>query len=196
VYCIFEHCFRVRAADAQRTYFIFPPLIAPLKCSILPLIGNNDLNTYVQNISKNWFDSLLILIHNIESTLTRAGVSSKIDDSGQTIGKRYARTDECGIPFAITVDFDTLKDETVTLRDLDSMKQVRMPVSKSLIVLMTSYRSINLLRTLLNCHLVKRNGRMCKKNSQYSKQSSKSDTNYNSFVFSIKHFLTIEFFLL
>lgn len=60
--------------------------------------------------------------------LTRAGVSSKIDDSGQTIGKRYARTDECGIPFAITVDFDTLGDNTVTLRDLDTMKQVRMPI--------------------------------------------------------------------
>lgn len=55
-----------------------------------------------------------------------AGVTSKVDDSGQSVGKRYARTDECGIPFAITVDFDTLKDETVTVRDLDSMKQVRM----------------------------------------------------------------------
>jgi glycyl-tRNA synthetase len=65
----------------------------------------------------------------IEQTLTRAGVSSKIDDSGQTIGKRYARTDECGIPFAITVDFDTLNDKTVTLRDLDTMKQVRMPIA-------------------------------------------------------------------
>ena len=62
--------------------------------------------------------------------LTRAGVSSKIDDSGQTIGKRYARTDECGIPFAITVDFDTINDETVTLRDLDTMKQVRMPINQ------------------------------------------------------------------
>lgn len=60
--------------------------------------------------------------------LTRSGISSKIDDSGQTIGKRYARTDECGIPFAITVDFDTLSDETVTLRDLHTMKQVRMKV--------------------------------------------------------------------
>ena len=65
----------------------------------------------------------------VESTLTRAGVSSKIDDSGQTIGKRYARTDECGIPFAITVDFDTLKDNTVTIRDLDTMKQLRMPIA-------------------------------------------------------------------
>lgn len=61
--------------------------------------------------------------------LTKAGVSSKIDDSGQTIGKRYARTDECGIPFAITVDFDTLNDQTVTIRDLHTMKQVRMPVN-------------------------------------------------------------------
>ena len=42
--------------------------------------------------------------------MIRAGISSRIDDTGVTIGKRYARTDECGIPFAITVDFDTLKD--------------------------------------------------------------------------------------
>ena len=60
--------------------------------------------------------------------LTRQGVSSKIDESGQSIGRRYARTDECGIPFAVTVDFDTLKDQTVTLRDLDTMKQIRMKV--------------------------------------------------------------------
>lgn len=84
--------------------------------------------------------------------LTRAGVSSKIDDSGSTIGKRYARTDECGIPFAITVDFDTLKDETVTLRDLDTMKQVRMPVR----ILLTSYdfnsRSRSFPTTLPSCH--------------------------------------------
>ena len=46
----------------------------------------------------------------LEKILTRAGVSSKVDDSTQTVGKRYARTDECGIPYALTVDFDTLKD--------------------------------------------------------------------------------------
>ena len=62
--------------------------------------------------------------------MIREGVTSKVDDSGQTVGKRYARTDECGIPFAITVDFDTLNDNTVTLRDLDSMKQVRLPISE------------------------------------------------------------------
>ena len=79
---------------------------------------------------------------NIEYSLIRAGVSSKIDDSGTSIGnsfnhfnnsvigKRYARTDECGIPFAITVDNDTLKENTVTLRDLNTMKQIRVPVRK------------------------------------------------------------------
>jgi len=62
--------------------------------------------------------------------LIRAGISNKVDDSGVTVGKRYARTDECGIPFAITVDFDTLADGTVTLRDLDSMKQIRLPIKE------------------------------------------------------------------
>ena len=60
--------------------------------------------------------------------MTKGNITSKVDDSGQSIGRRYARTDECGIPFAITIDFDTLADNTVTLRDLDSMKQIRLPV--------------------------------------------------------------------
>jgi glycyl-tRNA synthetase len=47
VYCIFEHCFKIRAHEASRTYFTFPPLIAPLKCSILPLIPNQELNNFV-----------------------------------------------------------------------------------------------------------------------------------------------------
>ena len=58
----------------------------------------------------------------MKTLLTAAGLSSKIDDSGQTVGKRYARTDECGIPFAFTVDFDTLENATVTMRELDTMK--------------------------------------------------------------------------
>ena len=53
VYCIFEHCFKIRPHEASRTYFTFPPLIAPLKCSILPLIPNPELNNFVQNISKS-----------------------------------------------------------------------------------------------------------------------------------------------
>ena len=49
------------------------------------------------------------------------GISSKIDDTGVSIGKRYARTDEIGIPFGITLDRQTLDDNTVTIRELNTM---------------------------------------------------------------------------
>lgn len=58
--------------------------------------------------------------------MTRAGLSSKVDDSGQTVGKRYARTDECGIPYAFTIDHETLENDTVTMREMDTMKQIRI----------------------------------------------------------------------
>ena len=51
------------------------------------------------------------------------------DDSG-AIGKRYRRQDEIGTPLCITIDFDTLEDETVTVRDRDTMAQVRMPIAE------------------------------------------------------------------
>ena len=57
-----------------------------------------------------------------------------MDDSAGSIGKRYARTDEIAIPFGVTIDFDTLQSpHTVTLRERDSMTQVRVPVRASLI---------------------------------------------------------------
>lgn len=51
------------------------------------------------------------------------------DDSG-TIGRRYRRNDEIGTPYSITIDYDTLEDGTVTIRDMETMKQVRSPVKK------------------------------------------------------------------
>lgn len=62
--------------------------------------------------------------------LTKLDVSHKVDDSSGSIGRRYARTDEIAIPYGITIDFDTLKEpNSVTLRERDSMGQVRIPVS-------------------------------------------------------------------
>eukprot|EP00345_Euplotes_harpa_P010324 CAMPEP_0168347122 /NCGR_PEP_ID=MMETSP0213-20121227/18784_1 /TAXON_ID=151035 /ORGANISM="Euplotes harpa, Strain FSP1.4" /LENGTH=572 /DNA_ID=CAMNT_0008356115 /DNA_START=124 /DNA_END=1842 /DNA_ORIENTATION=+ len=116
VYCIFEHCFRARPEAASRTYFEFPALIAPVKTSILPLISNSE---ELQNH-----------VYELKTRLNKEGVTSKIDNAKVTIGKRYARTDECGIPFAITVDDDTLKDDTVTLREIKSMKQIRIPINE------------------------------------------------------------------
>ena len=57
--------------------------------------------------------------------LTSGGISNIIDTTSTSIGKRYARTDELGVPFAVTVDYTTISDQTVTLRDRDSMEQVR-----------------------------------------------------------------------
>ena len=53
------------------------------------------------------------------------GISNKTDDSSASIGKRYSRNDELGTPLGITVDFQTVKDGSITLRDRDSTKQVR-----------------------------------------------------------------------
>ena len=53
-----------------------------------------------------------------------------IYDEAGSIGKRYRRQDEIGTPFCITVDFDTLENDTVTVRDRDSMQQIRLPISE------------------------------------------------------------------
>ncbi len=53
-------------------------------------------------------------------------------DETQSIGKRYARQDEVGTPFCVTVDFDTLEDNAVTVRDRDTMEQVRVPITELL----------------------------------------------------------------
>ena len=67
--------------------------------------------------------------HTAAQGLKSRGISHKIDDSGGSIGKRYARTDEIGIPFGVTVDFDTVKTNSATLRERDSMRQIRASVS-------------------------------------------------------------------
>ncbi|KAH8371995.1 hypothetical protein KR093_009643 [Drosophila rubida] len=112
MYALLEHSFQCRDGDEQRCYFTLPPLVAPLKCSILPLSNNAEFQPYTQKLS---------------AALTKAELSHKVDDSSGSIGRRYARTDEIAIPYGITVDFDTLKEpHTVTLRDRNTMKQVRV----------------------------------------------------------------------
>lgn len=54
-------------------------------------------------------------------------LSTRVDKSSAALGRRYARSDEIGVPFAVTVDFDTLKDGSVTIRERDSMVQARLP---------------------------------------------------------------------
>uniref|UniRef100_A0A8C2HI47 Glycine--tRNA ligase n=1 Tax=Cyprinus carpio TaxID=7962 RepID=A0A8C2HI47_CYPCA len=117
MYSIFEHTFRIREGDEQRTYFSFPATVAPYKCSVLPLSQNQEFMPFVRELSE---------------ALTRNGVSHKVDDSSGSIGRRYARTDEIGVAFGITIDFDTVNKtpHTATLRDRDSMRQIRAEVSE------------------------------------------------------------------
>jgi len=70
-------------------------------------------------------ESFKPLVQRLSITLRRIGISSKVDDSSASIGRRYARNDELGTPFGITVDFQSVKDNSFTLRERDSTKQVR-----------------------------------------------------------------------
>ncbi|XP_068588447.1 glycine--tRNA ligase [Cebidichthys violaceus] len=117
MYSIFEHSFRIRQGDEQRTYFSFPATVAPYKCSILPLSHNQEFTPFV---------------HQLSEAMTKNGVSHKVDDSSGSIGRRYARSDEIGVAFGITVDFDTVNKtpHTATLRDRDSMRQIRAEVAE------------------------------------------------------------------
>ncbi|XP_048949725.1 glycine--tRNA ligase isoform X2 [Canis lupus dingo] len=117
MYTVFEHTFHVREGDEQRTFFSFPAVVAPFKCSVLPLSQNQEFMPFVKELSE---------------ALTRNGVSHKVDDSSGSIGRRYARTDEIGVAFGITIDFDTVNKtpHTATLRDRDSMRQIRAEVSE------------------------------------------------------------------
>ena len=65
------------------------------------------------------------IAHRISARLRKLGVPNVVDSSSASIGKRYARNDELGTPFGVTVDFDTLKDGSVTLRERDTTNQVR-----------------------------------------------------------------------
>lgn len=84
----------------------------------------------MSQISKNRAHLWLLPIFSPAEALTRNGVSHKVDDSSGSIGRRYARTDEIGVAFGITIDFDTVNrtPHTATLRDRDSMRQIRAEV--------------------------------------------------------------------
>jgi glycyl-tRNA synthetase len=84
--------------------------VAPTKVLLVPLSSHASLQPPIKDLSLK---------------LRRLGISNRIDDSSASIGKRYARNDELGTPFGITVDFQSIKDDTFTLRERDTTKQVR-----------------------------------------------------------------------
>jgi glycyl-tRNA synthetase len=87
------------------------PKLAPVKVAILPLSKKETLSPIAKEIYAN----------------VREQFMTQYDDT-QSIGKRYRRQDEIGTPLCVTIDFDSLEDKQVTVRDRDSMKQVRVPI--------------------------------------------------------------------
>jgi glycyl-tRNA synthetase len=87
--------------------------LAPVKAAVLPLSRNEDLSPVARNLAQE----------------LRGYWNIDFDDSG-AIGRRYRRQDEIGTPFCVTVDFDTLDDQAVTVRERDTMQQERVSLTK------------------------------------------------------------------
>lgn len=114
-YAVLEQAYDEDTADGEkRTVMRLSPNVAPVQVAVFPLMTRDGLDAIADDITRAFHKS---------------GILAEYDDSG-AIGRRYRRQDEIGTPFAITVDYDTKKDNTVTLRDRDSMEQVRVPISE------------------------------------------------------------------
>jgi len=98
----------------SRTVLQLEPEVAPMELAVFPLMDKDGMGEKARKLADN---------------LRETGLSVKYDDSGN-IGRRYRRQDEIGTPFCITVDHETLEDETVTIRDRDSTGQVRVELEE------------------------------------------------------------------
>jgi len=114
LYYVLEHNYSETKKKEEEEYRILKlkTVVAPIKVGVFPLIGD---------------EKLIKIAQKIDEELRSAGISTYYDDGG-TIGRRYARMDEIGTPFCVTVDHDTVKDKMVTVRDRDTTKQKRIKI--------------------------------------------------------------------
>lgn len=107
---------KIASADADagtRTVLKFVPEIAPIQVAVLPLSKKDELSVPARNLSKQL------------SKMFRTQY-----DETQSIGKRYRRQDEIGTPYCVTFDFDSINDKAVTVRDRDTMEQIRVSIAE------------------------------------------------------------------
>ncbi len=111
-YAVLENSLKI---TDKRTWLGIKPWIAPYDAAVFPLVsGSKKEHKQIEELAKKIYYMLL-----------EAGITAIYDSDG-SIGRRYARADEIGIPVAITVDYQSLKDNTVTIRDRDTQKQLRV----------------------------------------------------------------------
>jgi glycyl-tRNA synthetase len=108
-YVALEYAYNIKD---DRVILSFPRCITPIQVGVYPLMGKDGLDTKALELQRQ---------------LTQVGFMTDYDEAG-SIGRRYARADEAGVALGVTVDYDTLNDDTVTIRDRDSWKQVRASI--------------------------------------------------------------------
>jgi glycyl-tRNA synthetase len=114
IYALLESAFYEEEVDREtRRVLRFKPEIAPIQVAVFPLLNRDELKSKALAVFEQ---------------LRAASFFVEYDTSG-SIGKRYRRQDEIGTPYCVTIDYQTLEDETVTVRERDTMKQVRVPLS-------------------------------------------------------------------
>ena len=110
-YAVLEHSYDEDVVEGEvRRVLHLPAAVAPVQVGVFPLVSRDGLDRVATEIT---------------SLLTAGGIFTEYDESG-AIGRRYRRQDEIGTPYAITIDYQTLEDGTVTIRERDSMAQVRV----------------------------------------------------------------------
>ncbi len=109
-----------------RTVLRLHPRLAPYKVGVLPLVKKDE--------------NLVEKARQIVSRFLEAGIAAKYDEQ-HTIGKRYARHDEIGTPYCLTVDSDSLADDTVTIRYRDDRRQERIPVREAVEIVQSALRT-------------------------------------------------------
>ena len=111
LYAVLEYAY---TREKDRVVLRIPRGLAPVQAVVLPLMAK---------------DGMAEKAFQVHKTLLDEGFDAEYDETG-SIGRRYARTDEAGVPVAITIDYDTFKDECATLRDRDTWKQVRTNIRR------------------------------------------------------------------
>ena len=102
--------------EAKRTLLKLKPHLSPIKAAVIPLKRNNS--------------DLVNIANNVKSELQSLGLGRVMVENTGNIGKNYRRHDEIGTPLCITIDFETLENHTVTIRDRDTMKQEKVSLSE------------------------------------------------------------------
>ncbi|HKK19899.1 MAG TPA: His/Gly/Thr/Pro-type tRNA ligase C-terminal domain-containing protein, partial [candidate division Zixibacteria bacterium] len=103
----------VEVSGEKRVFLRLSPKISPIKAAIFPLVKKDGMPEYAEKVYQDLKKQFKVFY----------------DVSG-AIGRRYARMDEAGCPYCITIDGQTLEDDTMTLRDRDSMEQKRLKIGE------------------------------------------------------------------